>query len=355
MRYPNCIQQTSRQGLEKQGVRMSIKLIVGVTYFTKNGKSTFEKLKAGCKDLIIEEKPEDMDLSIWTREAFEGHIPLVFICATGIAVRTIAPYVTNKLSDSPVIVIDELGRNVIPILSGHFGMANDLAATIAAALDAGLIITTATDINNLFAVDVFARDNGLKIINKDGIKDISKKVLNGGKISIKTKIDNNIVGQVPKEVELVEKGKADVVISDEATAGFTLIPKRLVLGMGCKKGKSFKELLTYVTCEYSIEYLRKNLYAIATIDVKENEIGLIKLAQFFGAKFLTYTSKELEQINGDFPDSEFVKDTVGVSNVCERAAVLGAGLASRDLVLEKTADNGITLAAATRKTIDLKF
>ncbi len=329
--------------------------IIGVTYFTNNGKSISEKLKSGCKDLIIEEKPEDIDLSVWTKEAFECHTPLVFICAAGIAVRTIAPFVTSKLSDSPVIVIDELGKNVIPILSGHYGGANDIANTLAKALNAGLIITTATDINNVFAIDVFARDNGFKIINKDGIKDISKKVLNGGKISIKTKIDNNIVGNIPKEVEIVEKGKADVVISDDASAGFTLIPKRLVLGMGCKKGKSFKELLTYVTCEYSIEYLRENLYAIATIDVKENEVGLIKLAQFFGAKFITYTSKELEQIKGDFPDSEFVKDTVGVSNVCERAAVLGAGLSTRDLLLEKTADNGITLAAATRKTIDLKF
>jgi cobalt-precorrin 5A hydrolase len=329
--------------------------IIGVTYFTNNGKSISEKLKSGCKDLIIEEKPEDIDLSVWTKEAFECHTPLVFICAAGIAVRTIAPFVTSKLSDSPVIVIDELGKNVIPILSGHYGGANDIANTLAKALNAGLIITTATDINNVFAIDVFARDNGFKIINKDGIKDISKKVLNGGKISIKTKIDNNIVGNIPKEVEIVEKGKADVVISDDASAGFTLIPKRLVLGMGCKKGKSFKELLTYVTCEYSIEYLRENLYAIATIDVKENEVGLIKLAQFFGAKFITYTSKELEQIKGDFPDSEFVKDTVGVSNVCERAAVLGAGLSTRDLVLEKTADSGITLAAATRKTIDLKF
>lgn len=354
MRYPNCIQQISKLALEKQGVRMKAK-IIGVTYFTNNGKKVLNKLKAECKDLIIEEKPEDIDLSVWTKEAFECHTPLIFICATGIAVRTIAPFVTNKLSDSPVIVIDELGKNVIPILSGHYGGANDIANTLAKALNAGLIITTATDINNVFAIDVFARNNGFKIINKDGIKDISKKILNGGRISIKSKIDSTIVGQVPKEVEIIERGKADVTISDEASASFTLIPKRLVLGMGCKKGKSFKELLTFVTCEYSIEYLREHLYGIATIDVKENEIGLIKLAQFFGAKFLTYTSEELEVVAGDYTDSEFVKDTVGVSNVCERAAVLGAGLASRDLVLEKTADNGMTLAAATRKTIELEF
>ena len=94
----------------------------------------------------------------------------MFICATGIVVRTIAPFVANKLTDSPVIVIDELGKNVIPLLSGHYGGANDIADILAKALGANLIITTATDINNLFAIDVFARDNGLKISNKDGIK-----------------------------------------------------------------------------------------------------------------------------------------------------------------------------------------
>ena len=182
---------------------MSIK-IIGVAYFTKNGKSIFEKLNAKCKDLIIEEKPEDMDLSVWTKEAFECHIPLVFICATGIVVRTIAPFVANKLTDSPVIVIDELGKNVIPLLSGHYGGANDIADILAKALGANLIITTATDINNLFAIDVFARDNGLKISNKDGIKEISKKVLNRASISIKTKVDNNILGVLPKEVEIIE-------------------------------------------------------------------------------------------------------------------------------------------------------
>ena len=195
--------------------------IIGVTYFTNNGKKVLDKLKAECKDLIIEGKPDDIELSVWTKEAFECHTPLVFICATGIAVRTIAPFVTNKLSDSPVIVIDELGKNVIPILSGHYGGANDIANTLAKALNAGLIITTATDINNVFAIDVFARNNGFRIINKDGIKDISKKILNGGRISIKSKIDSTIVGQVPKEIEMVEKGKADELISDELASGST--------------------------------------------------------------------------------------------------------------------------------------
>lgn len=85
-----------------------------------------------------------------------------FIGACGIAVRAIASSVNNKLKDSPVIVIDELGKFVIPILSGHVGGANELAVLLAALMNATPVITTATDINNKFAVDVLQRNAGLQ-------------------------------------------------------------------------------------------------------------------------------------------------------------------------------------------------
>ena len=128
--------------------------ILRVVYFTENGKHIKEKLNNA---FILEEKPDDMDLKSWTKDCFSLHLPILFISSTGIAVRTIAPFLDNKLKDSPVIVVDELGKNVIPILSGHFGGANELAIEIAKVLEANPVITTATDINNLFAVDVFAK------------------------------------------------------------------------------------------------------------------------------------------------------------------------------------------------------
>ena len=82
---------------------------------------------------------------------------IIFVGATGIAVRSIAPYVKDKFYDPAVLVIDELGRYVIPLLSGHVGGANELAQYIGGALFATPIITTATDINGAFAVDVFAK------------------------------------------------------------------------------------------------------------------------------------------------------------------------------------------------------
>ena len=297
--------------------------ILRVVCFTENGKKIKEKLN---KHFIVEAKPEDIDLKIWTKECFELHLPILFISSTGIAVRTIAPFIDNKLKDSPVIVVDELGKNVIPILSGHFGGANELAVDIAKILCANPVITTATDINNVFAVDIFARKNGLRITDKSKIKEVSSKALKGETLDIKETEDEIII------------------------EGLRLVPKRLILGMGCKKGKSFEELKQFVNTYYTDEELEEKLYAIASIDVKSEEIGLIKLAQYYGVEFITYSAEELNAVEGDFKESEFVSEQVGVGNVCERAAMLLAKPKPK-LIKNKTALNGITLAAAIREKL----
>lgn len=98
-------------------------------------------------------------------EAFAQQFPVLFIGALGIAVRAIAPLIRHKTVDSPVLVLDEAGQFVIPVLSGHLGGANELAQQIAESLHSAAVVTTATDVNGLFAVDVFARKNGLRVCN----------------------------------------------------------------------------------------------------------------------------------------------------------------------------------------------
>ena len=331
------------------------KIVIRATFFTENGGLLMTKLKKVWPEAIFEVRPVEADLASWTKASFEEHVPLLFIGAVGIAVRAIAPFLADKLSDSPVVVIDELGKNVIPILSGHYGGANDISRIIAKRLESNVVITTSTDINNIFAIDVFAKENGLFIHDKNQIKKISSAILAGKKINIKSEIDAEFNGEIPKELQLVKNGVSDIVISEHDNNVFTLTPKRLVIGIGCKKNKDFNSLLDFVLEHYSKEYLKKNLYAIATIDVKENEIGIIKLAQYFGAKLFFYSADELSKVKGHFSESDFVMETVGVSNVCERAAILGAQIDFSGLELKKTANDGMTIAAAKRQKIYLNW
>lgn len=114
----------------------------------------------------------------WNRSDF------IFIGAAGIAVRYIAPWVKDKYSDPAVLVLDENGQYVIPLLSGHVGGAVELADRIAMWFGATAVHTTATDVQGRFAVDTFARKNNLIITDRETAKRISAAVLEGEKVAI---------------------------------------------------------------------------------------------------------------------------------------------------------------------------
>ncbi|MCR4694074.1 MAG: precorrin-3B C(17)-methyltransferase [Pseudobutyrivibrio sp.] len=297
--------------------------IIRCVYFTDKGQELAERIFEECQEWIPEYR-RDEDLREWTKESFLLHLPILFIGACGICVRTISPFIEDKLRDSPVLVVDELGLNVISLLSGHMGGANALAKELAHAIGANPVITTASDVNNAFAIDEYARVNGYRISDRKAIKEINGQFIKSN-----------------KDFDPKEKFPG------------VLIKKRLVLGMGCKKGKSFEELKKFINEYYEDEYLRDNLYSIASIDVKAEETGLIKLAMFYGAKIFFYSAEELRAVEGDFTESDFVEKTVGVGNVCERSALLAAGLKG-SLMAEKRAKDGITLAEAQRSEENIK-
>ncbi len=137
-------------------------------------------------------------MSDWTEEHFSSSDALVFVGAMGIAVRAIAPFVKTKTNDPAVVVVDERGQFSIPVLSGHIGGANELANKIANILDAIPVISTATDINNVFAIDTWAKSQGLKILNPENIKSVSSKLLKGEEVHIKSEF--SIVGDLPQNV-----------------------------------------------------------------------------------------------------------------------------------------------------------
>ena len=173
------------------------KLLDGMEY------TLYTKYKACCQE---EQTVRFVTQSIgeWAKEQFEEKNALLFIGACGIAVRAIAPHITDKLHDSPVLVMDEKGEYVIPILSGHMGGANELAVSLAERIRANPVITTATDIHNRFAIDLFAKKNGLTIVNKDGIAKVASKVLSGKRITMTIEHGHcEKKGKLPGEIEWV--------------------------------------------------------------------------------------------------------------------------------------------------------
>ena len=159
--------------------------------FTEKGAKLAEKIKRLSKEQQLPSeihtyhgRKQVENLNAWTKEQFSLRNAIIFIGACGIAVRTIAPFLKDKLTDSPVLVLDEAGNYVIPLLSGHVGGANEIALLLAELLGAVPVITTATDINNAFAIDVFAKKHDLSIDKKEGIKKVSAKVLEKKKLSM---------------------------------------------------------------------------------------------------------------------------------------------------------------------------
>ncbi|MCD8181250.1 MAG: cobalt-precorrin 5A hydrolase [Firmicutes bacterium] len=277
-------------------------------------------------------------------DIFKNYNALIFVGACGIAVRAIAPYIKDKSKDPAVVVADERGGFAIPILSGHIGGANDLAKKIAALTNGTAVITTATDINNKFSVDTFAVKNNLHIGDTKLIKEISSRVLRGEKIGLYTDYE---LKNVP---DCFNNGaKAGICISDSDKKPFditlNLKPKNIILGIGCKKNCENVE-------KSVLEFLKTNrvslfsLFAVATIDIKKDEPGILNFCGKYDLPLLTFTARELANVEGNFTSSDFVKKTVGVDNVCERA-VCAAGAR---LCAPKTPLGGTALALGKLKT-----
>lgn len=292
----------------------------------------------------------------WAKDQFEERNALLFIGACGIAVRAIAPYITDKLHDSPVLVIDEKGQYVIPILSGHMGGANELAIILAKKIGARPVITTATDINNKFAIDLFAKKNGLAIVNKDGIAKVSSKVLSEKSITISVEQGHlEKEDKLPVGIELIEYPplqKVDVVVTSENRefeTALLLRPKEYVIGIGCKRGKEAEKIEDFIMSNLQRAGITLiQVFAIVSIDVKQDEPGILAWSRKEKVPFITYTAEELRCVKGEFHKSEFVKEQVGVDNVCERAAIKMCEPGSR-LIYEKHVEDGMTIAIARRE------
>ena len=298
---------------------------------------------------------EEAPLEVLVKQAFSSADALIFWCAAGIAVRSIAPYLSHKSKDPAVLVLDEKGTHCISLLSGHMGGANALTRTVSELCGAEPVITTGTDMEHRFSVDEFARCNGFVVTDWEKAKRISVDVLAGKTLKI--------AGLLEKEQYCPVEGMEEHAwtageLPDDADVWITsrqlqvpaqvlqLIPKDLTIGIGCRRGTNCSALQTALARFLEQTGLdARGICRITSIDRKKEEQGLIDLAAELKVPFVTYTSEELLQAPGEYPSSEFVREITGVDNVCQRSAMLGAGDDAICLA-EKTVVDGITMAAA---------
>lgn len=309
----------------------------------------------------------EQPLTEWTGEQMKARRSLLFIGACGIAVRAIAPFLTDKLNDVPVLVMDEQGRFVIPVLAGHVGGANELALSLAERMGSTPVITTATDLNHCFAVDLFARRNALHIVNKDGIAKVSSRILAGEEVTmaveeghLREEEAQTLRGRrgsrktnIPEGIRLVStEAPVDVLVAPASYGHgrlLTLRPKEYVIGIGCKRGKAAEQIDHFVNRALKESGISmEQVAAFTSIDRKKDEEGILWMSSHYGIPFVTCSAEELQQVEGNFHASEFVKSQVGVDNVCERAALRFSG-SGGTLITGKQAEDGITVAIAKRR------
>lgn len=283
--------------------------------------------------------------------AFADRHALIMVCAVGIAVRKISGFVKSKETDAPVVVLDDMGKFSIPLLSGHLGGANALAR-LCAELTGGIpVITTATDLHGRFAVDLFAKENGLFITDMDRAKQVSADLLDGKKIYLYAENvcfrnesrDSDVIVTDERE-QALDGGIIISVRTCENGSALQLISRQVTLGIGCRRGTSKEQIAEAVRetlSEHGISFAA--VKQVCSIDLKQNEAGLTAFCEESGLLFQTFDSGTLRKASGSFAHSSFVEEVAGVDNVCERSAVAGSG---GTLLIRKTIHGRVTVAAA---------
>jgi cobalt-precorrin 5A hydrolase len=299
----------------------------------------------------------DIVPSLW-----QEYSVLIFVMAAGIVVRKIAPLIEGKDRDPAVLVLDEEGKFIIPLLSGHLGGANAWANHLARQIGALAVITTATDVRGLVAPDEYARRYGWKVEPLEHLPAVNRLLFEQGFL--------NISSSYPLETESAwvndehyqflpeyEKEKANVIV--DAFPGplskgdcIYLIPPILSVGVGCRRGISTEAVLEGITT--AVQRIGASLKAVAgiySIDIKSDELGLIEAAKHLRVPFHTFRADELQNVieQKQLSRSEFVLEKIGVDGVCEAASLLGTR--GGRLVLPKIKCQGVTVAISMENSL----
>ncbi|MCF6290897.1 MAG: cobalamin biosynthesis protein [Desulfobacterales bacterium] len=316
---------------------------VGILAITAGGKRLAGRLATVLDNAAV------LEIRSGVRAAFAANWAdydgFVCIMAAGIVVRGIAPLVRDKGSDPCVVVVDEQGENVISLLSGHLGGGNVLARGVAGLIGGRPVITTASDVLGLPPLDLWVRAQNLIPASRPALTAASARLVNSGTLRLYSEV---AVESLPNGIQAVTSvAEADLIVSnriDRASDGLLLHPRNLVVGIGCNRGTPSAELE-----EALREFLTVGPFSglsvrnLASIDLKQDETGLLEMARKNGWEVDFFTRQELNSVAGITP-SAVVYKAIGARGVAEPAALLSA--ATETLLMEKQKWPNVTLALA---------
>ncbi len=379
---------------------MNIDSKIAILCITSNGRSLACKIKRSLNDgdiyfinnkrdenslddneVISKYLEEDVEiytvkkrLKFFVEDIFDKYEYILFIMATGIVVRTIAPLVTSKFSDPAILVTDEKGSNIISLLSGHMGGANEMTLHISDLINSNPVITTATDINKKSSLDIIAKKLNGHIVNfRDNVLDVNAMLVNGdavglyidGEYNIDTRgftvLDNSksLESSISSDEELkkinlntivVISNKENLQIDKYYEDKYRIIkvtPRDIVIGIGCRRDTE-----SHLLQDSLEDFLIKNnidinsIKEIGSIEVKKDEKAIIDLSENLNVPFRVLSVEEISQVDYLFEKSEWVKKSVGVYSVAEPVAHL---LSDGNVIIEKNKYKGITFSVGRLK------
>ena len=300
-------------------------------------------------------------------ENFRSYPAHLFVMATGIVVRIIAPLLESKLKDPAVMVMDEAGCHLISLISGHLGGANALTETLARIAGADPVITTATDVGGITAFDSLAQRMGARVEPREAIKRTATALLEEKPVAMicPSPLFNALRDEFPAvthfpslEPDRLRDFEAFCVISefledlprDLRFRGLFIRPPTLALGIGCNRGTSREEIdgaVREVLKRFRLSPL--SVRCVATVNRKADEAGLLDLARAWKVPLKFYAPEELNAISegtpGLSPDSPHAVKHLGVRGVAEPAALRAGGEGAR-LIVPKQKIGNVTVAVA---------
>lgn len=336
---------------------------ISILSISRNGKALGLKIKRKISNAhlyyVKKDVVEDEDNVIYINKKLKEFVPeifgeydyIIFIMACGIVVRTIAPLIENKFSDPAILVSDEKGKNIISLLSGHMGGANEMTLYISNLLNSNPVITTATDVNDKSSLDMIAKKLNAHIYDfRNKVLKINSMLVNDEVVNLFIDGDYDIDTRgfnICKRDEVNSLGEV-VVISNKKNLNLInnnilkVVPKNIVIGIGCRRNIDKEDMINSLS-----DFLHKqnidinSIKEIGSIDIKKNEDALINLSTYLNVPFKTFTAEEISKVENLYEKSDWVKQNVGVHSVAEPVAHL---LSDGNLIIKKHKYNGITFS-----------